>query len=131
MSKLPIFQAIFEHFLSVGKSQAKTQVVFQAETQAKNCSIELGPSNLVVGEFNFGGVVSKQQQGANHKAFKFTAAKSKAVLAEKSTNNKAGSEAAVPVKRPMGYKPHTGKLKDWNELQGGDSIEKFLASIWA
>ena len=74
------------------------------------------PSNLVVGEFNFGGVVSKQQQGANHKAFKFTA-KSKAVLAEKTTNNKAGSEAAVPVKRPMGYKPHTGKLKDWNELQ--------------
>ena len=71
---------------------------------------------MVVGEFNFGGVVSKQRQGANHKAFKFTAAKSKAVLAEKSTN-KAGSEAAVPVKRPMGYKPHTGKLKDWNELQ--------------
>ena len=23
----------------------------------------------------------------------------------------------MPVKRPMGYKPHTGKLKDWNELQ--------------
>ena len=54
-------------------------------------------------------------------AFKFTAspaAKSKAVLAEKSNNMAAGSEAAVPVKRPpMGYKPHTGKLKDWNELQ--------------
>ena len=57
-------------------------------------------------------------------AFKFTAspaAKSKAVLAEKTSSNKAaaGSETAVPVKRPppMGYKPHTGKLKDWNELQ--------------
>ena len=77
------------------------------------------PSNLVVGSFNFGGV-SKQQQGAG-KAFKFTAspAKAKAVLGEK-TNRKAGagSEAAVPVKRPtMGYRPHTGKLKDWNELQ--------------
>ena len=31
MSKLPIF----EHFRSVGKSQAKTQVVFQAKTQAE------------------------------------------------------------------------------------------------
>ena len=77
------------------------------------------PSNLVVGSFNFGGV-SKQQQGEG-KAFKFTAspAKSKAVLGEK-TNRKAaaGSESAVPVKRPaMGYRPHTGKLKDWNELQ--------------
>ena len=37
MSELPIF----EYFLSVGESQAQTQVVFQAETQAKNCSIEL------------------------------------------------------------------------------------------
>ena len=76
------------------------------------------PSNLVVGSFNFGGV-SKQQQGAG-KAFKFTAspAKTKVVLGEK-TNRKAGagSEVAVPVKRPMGYRPHTGKLKDWNELQ--------------
>ena len=78
------------------------------------------PSNLVVGSFDFGGV-SKRQQGAG-KAFKFTAspAKSKAVLGEKTVNRKAaaGSEAAVPVKRPaMGYRPHTGKLKDWNELQ--------------
>ena len=77
------------------------------------------PSNLVVGSFNFGGVSKQQQQGAC-KAFKFTAspAKAKAVLGEK-TNRKAGagSEAAVPVKRPMGYRPHTGKLKDWNELQ--------------
>ena len=76
------------------------------------------PSNLVVGSFNFGGV-SKQQQGAG-KAFKFTAspAKAKAVLGEK-TNRKAGagSEVAVPLKRPVGYRPHTGKLKDWNELQ--------------
>ena len=31
MSKLPIF----ERFLSVGKSQAKTQVVFRAKTQAE------------------------------------------------------------------------------------------------
>ena len=73
---------------------------------------------MVVGSFNFGGV-SKQQQGAG-KAFKFAAspAKAKAVLGEK-TNRKAaaGSEAAVPVKRTVGYRPHTGKLKDWNELQ--------------
>ena len=39
MSKLHIFG----HFLSVGKSQAKIQVIFQAKTQAKMCSIELGP----------------------------------------------------------------------------------------
>ena len=69
---------------------------------------------MVVGEFNFGGV---SKQGTN-KAFKFTAspaAKSKVVLAEKTNNrSKAGSETAVPVKRPMmGYKPHTGKLKAW------------------
>ena len=40
MSKLPIFKL----FLSVGNlTQAKTQVIFQAETQAKIVSIELGP----------------------------------------------------------------------------------------
>ena len=39
MSKLPIF----EHFLSVGKSQAKTQVVFQAEIQAKNFLLNWAP----------------------------------------------------------------------------------------
>ena len=39
MSKL----SIFGHFLNVGKSQAKTRVVFQAKTQAKILSIELGP----------------------------------------------------------------------------------------
>ena len=42
MSKRPIF----EHFLSMGKSQAKTQVIFQAKTQAKKVSIELGPWDL-------------------------------------------------------------------------------------
>ena len=39
MSELPTFQ----DFLSVGKSQAETQVVFEAETQAKIFVIELGP----------------------------------------------------------------------------------------
>ena len=39
MSKLPIF----EQFLSVGEYHAKTQVIFQAQTQAKMLSIELGP----------------------------------------------------------------------------------------
>ena len=41
-SKLPIF----EHFLTVGKSQAKTKVVFQAKTQDKILSIELRPGGL-------------------------------------------------------------------------------------
>ena len=40
MSKLPVFV----RFLSVGTSLAKTQVVFQAKTQAKKLSIELRPS---------------------------------------------------------------------------------------
>ena len=72
------------------------------------------PSNLVVGEFNFGGVSKR----LSNKAFKFTARSAKPALAEKTNNrSKAGSEAAVAVKRPMGYKPHTGKLKDWNEVQ--------------
>ena len=43
MSKLPIL----EHFLSVGKFQAKTRVIFQAKTQTKLFSIELGPCRLL------------------------------------------------------------------------------------
>ena len=39
MSKLPIF----EHFLSVGIPQAKTQVVFQAKTQANIFLLDLIP----------------------------------------------------------------------------------------
>ena len=39
MSKL----RIFEHFLSVGKSEAKTQVIFQAETPTNIFTIELPP----------------------------------------------------------------------------------------
>ena len=40
MSKLPIF----EHFLSVMKYQAKTQVVFQAKTQAKYFQLNWAPA---------------------------------------------------------------------------------------
>ena len=39
---------IFEHFLSVGKSQAKTQVVFQAETQAKIFLLNWAPAALPI-----------------------------------------------------------------------------------
>ena len=42
MSKLPIFG----QFLSVGKSQAKTQVIFLAKTQTDFFSIELGPQRM-------------------------------------------------------------------------------------
>ena len=85
-----------------------------SQVQSSNTFV---PSNLVVGEFNFGGVTKRP----SNKAFKFTASparSAKPALAEKTNNrSKAGSEAAVSVKRPMGYKPHTGKLKDWNEVQ--------------
>ena len=41
MSKLPVF----EHFLSVGKSQVETQVVFQAKTQAKKFLLNWVPGD--------------------------------------------------------------------------------------
>ena len=52
MPELPIF----ELFLSVGNIEPKTQVVFQAKTQAKTFSVELGPRFLPGG-----GVVRRRQ----------------------------------------------------------------------
>lgn len=75
------------------------------------------PSNLVVSgatDFNFG-------QKRNSKGpFVFSAAPAKSALAPQNAaeeNKSSGFNLKASLAKPLGYKPHTGKLKNWAEIQ--------------
>jgi hypothetical protein len=72
------------------------------------------PSNLVVGEFNFGGVARKST-GVG-KPFVFTASPAK-VLGNTTNASENTFNLKASLAKPLAYKPHTGKLKDWSETQ--------------